>query len=212
MPCANGASVPRLATGRRWVSSSKALMCISGWRRWARPWDRPGSGQAKPPFASGPVLDYIGAMAIFPRPVSPKSALHDLWAYFRENRPHKWPLLGLSVALTWLIVWVFVIDANTNTMPTRNQIIYVQSWDANRSDAAIILQQKIDLAKREAALEKKQKEMQHVADIFGIEWREDEARNRARRQEALKQINAQLDSRLSKAEAAQKPAAATAHP
>lgn len=149
-------------------------------------------------------------MAIFPRPVSPKSALGDLWSYFRDNRPHKWPLLGLSIAMTWLIVWAFIIDANTNTMPTRNKIFYVQSWDANRSDAAIILQQKIDLAKREAAIESKQKEMQGIADTFGIDWRKDEARNSARRQEALKQINASLDERLAQARAAKGDEAAEA--
>jgi len=54
--------------------------------------------------------------------------------------------------------------------------------------------------------------MQHVADMFGIDWREDEARNRSRRQEALKQINAQLDSRLAKAEAGQQPATGAARP
>ena len=159
-------------------------------------------------FASGPALPYIGAMAIFPRPVSPKSAMSDMWSYFRENRPHKWPLLGVSVAITWVISWACIVDANTNTMPTRNQIFYVQSWDANRSDAAIILQQKIDLAKREAAIEKKQKEMQGVADIFGIDWKADEARNTARRKEALKQINAQPDQRLAQAEGAEKSAPA----
>src|SRR3546814_14463373 len=78
----------------------------------------------------------------------------------------------------------------------RSQIFYVQSWDANRTDAAIILQQKIDLAKREAAIQKRQREMQGVADIFGIDWKKDEARNTARRKEALKQINAQLERRL----------------
>jgi len=153
------------------------------------------------PFASGPTISYMSAMAIFPRPVSPKSALNDLWSYFRENRPHKWPLLGLSAAMTYVIIWAFIVDANTNTMPTRNKIIYVESWDANRSDAAVILQQKIDLAKREAALQKQQKNMQRVADIVGIDWRTDEARNTARRKEALKQINAQLDARLARAEA-----------
>ncbi|AEG50033.1 hypothetical protein Sphch_2372 [Sphingobium chlorophenolicum L-1] len=159
-------------------------------------------------FASGPAFPYIGGMAIFPRPVSPKSAMSDLWSYFRENRPHKWPLLGLSVAFTWVIIWAFIVDANTNTMPTRNQIFYVQSWDANRTDAAIILQQKIDLAKREAAIQKRQREMQGVADIFGIDWKKDEERNTARRKEALKQINAQLDQRLAKAEAMEKSAPA----
>lgn len=163
-------------------------------------------------FASAPALPYIGAMAIFPRPVSPKSAASDLWSYFRENRPHKWPLLGLSVAITWVIIWAFIVDANTNTMPTRNKIIYFQSWDAKRSDATIILQQKMDLARRDAAVQSKQKEMQKVADVFGIDWRKDEARNSARRKEAVKEINAMLDARLVKAQADEKPAAGPARP
>jgi len=152
-------------------------------------------------FALAPALSYNGGMAIFPRPVSPKSALGDFWGYFKQQRQHKWPLLGVSIALTYVIVWTFVIDANTNTMPTRNKIIYVQSWDANRSDAAIILQQKIDFAKREAALVKQQTKMQGYADAFGIEWREEEARNTAKRKEAVKAIDAMLDDRLAKAEA-----------
>jgi hypothetical protein len=160
-------------------------------------------------FASAPALSYKGDMAIFPRPVSPKSALGDFWGYFRQQRRHKWPLLGVSVALTYVIIWTFVVDANTNTMPTRNKIIYVQSWDANRSDAAIILQQKIDFAKREAALQKNQAKMQGFADAFGIEWREEEARNTARRKEAVKQIDALLDERLAKAESTDKTPGAT---
>lgn len=140
-------------------------------------------------------------MAIFPRPVSPQSALGDFWSYFRQQRRHKWPLLGLAAAFTWVIVWAFIVDANTNTMPTRNKIIYVESWDANRSDAAVILQQKIDFAKREAALVKQQKKMQGFADAFGIEWRDEEKRNTARREEAKKAINQLLDQRLAKAEA-----------
>ena len=109
------------------------------------------------------------------------------------------------MAFTWVIVWAFITDANTNTMPTRNKIIYFQSWDANRSDAAIILQQKMDLARRDAILQKKQVEMQKIADAFGIDWRADEARNTARRKEAVKQINAMLDQRLVKAEAEVQP-------
>ncbi|HEX7782844.1 MAG TPA: hypothetical protein VF509_08555 [Sphingobium sp.] len=142
-------------------------------------------------------------MAIFPRPVSPKSAFNDFWAYFTESRAHKWPLLGLSVAVTWVIIWAFVIDGKTNIMPRQNKIIYVESWNANRTDAAIILQQKMDLARGEIALRKKQKEMQGLADSFGIDWRADAARNSAKREEALKYINAQLDARLAKAEAAE---------
>ena len=117
-------------------------------------------------------------MAIFPRPVSPRSAASDMWSYLAERRAHKWPLLGLSVALTWVIIWAFFVDTNTNTMPRQNDIIYFQSWSEGRSDVDVILQQKRDLAERVRLLHEKQKEMQKVADMFGIEWREDARRNR----------------------------------
>jgi len=138
-------------------------------------------------------------MAIFPRPASPRSAGSDLLNYLTEKRSHKWPLLGVSIALTWVIVWAFITDANTNTLPTRNKIVYFDNWRSDRSDVAIILQQKADLARREAALRKKQKEMQRLADTFGVEWRDEARRNDARRAEALKQINAMLDKRLAEA-------------
>lgn len=140
-------------------------------------------------------------MAIFPRPASPKSAAGDLWGYLLEKRAHRWPLLGVSAALTWVIIWVFMIDANTNTMPKQNQIMYFQNWRADRSDVAVILQQKADLAARVKALHAKQKEMQKVADVFGIEWREDAKRNAAREAEAVRYLNAQLDKKLAEAQA-----------
>ena len=145
-------------------------------------------------------------MAIFPRPSSPRSAGADLWDYLTQKRSHKWPLLGLSVALTWLIVWAFLVDSNTNTMPTRNKIVYFNNWRSDRSDVAVILQQKIDMARREKALRQKQKEMQRLADTFGIEWREEARRNDARQAEALRQINAMLDKRLAEAMARQEQA------
>lgn len=142
-------------------------------------------------------------MKILPRPVSPRSAFADLRDYLVEKRAHKWPLLGLSAALTYLIIWAFITDANTNTMPTRNQIIYIQNWNAGRDDAAIIMQQKLELAQEEVRFQENQRRMQKMADMFGVEWRKDEKRNTAERLEALKQINAQLDQRLARARAAE---------
>lgn len=152
-------------------------------------------------FASAHESAYIAVMAIFPRPVSPRSAAGDLWSYLTANRAHKWPLLGVSIALTWIIVWAFLVDANTNTMPRQNKITYFQSWNGERADSAIILQQMRDLERREKALQKKQKEMQKLADTFGIEWRKDAERNDKRRAEALAYIRAMLEKRLADARA-----------
>ena len=57
------------------------------------------------------------------------------------------------------------------------------------------------MAARVTALHAKQKEMQKVADIFGIEWREDAKRNAAREAEAVRILNAQIDKRLAEAQA-----------
>lgn len=139
-------------------------------------------------------------MAIFPRPVSPRSAAADLWSYLAEHRAHKWPLLGLSAAITWVIIWAFIVDANTNTTPRRNKIIYIENWTTNRSDIAIILQQKKELMQREAILRQQQHRMQGFADAFGVEWRAEAKRNAERRAKAIHQIEAQLDARLANAE------------
>lgn len=138
-------------------------------------------------------------MPILPRPVSPKSALGDLRDMLAGPLPHKWPLLILSMALTSLIIWAFYLDARPAPQPP--EIIYVESWMADRKDSTILEQQKADLAQYETALEKKQREFQTVADTFGIDWRRDEERNRVRRQAVIAAVNKRLDGRIAAARA-----------
>jgi len=151
----------------------------------------------------------LARMPIFPRPVSPKSALADLIDMLTGPLPHKWPLLLLSITLTGLILWGFNHDAR-GPKPER-QIIYVESWMKDRKDSTIMEQQKRDLGLYEAALEKKQKEFQSVADKFGIEWRADEERNKARRLAVLAAVNKQLDERIAAAKRREAAQAATPH-
>lgn len=151
----------------------------------------------RPALQSGPAHSMLARMPIFPRPVSPKSALADLVDMLSGPLPHKWPLLLLSITLTALIMWAFAHDAR-GPKPER-QIIYVESWMKDRKDSTIMEQQKRDLALYEAALEKKQKEFQSVADKLGIEWRADETRNKARRLEILAVVNRRLDERIAAA-------------
>lgn len=139
-------------------------------------------------------------MPILPRPVSPKSAFADLREFLAGRRPHKWPLLGLSAALTGLIIWAFYLDARV-PVSNEKEIIYVESWMADRKDSDILKRQKADLAAYEVLLEKKQREFQSVADRFGIDWKEEEARNRARRLAVIAAVNKRLDARIAEAEA-----------
>lgn len=155
---------------------------------------------------------YVAAMAILPRPVSPKSALSDLRDMFSPERPHRWSILALSLTLTGILLWGFVLDSRKPPKP--REIFYVENWMADRKDSDIIRQQIKDVATYEAALSKKQVEFQKVADQLGIEWREEEARNKKQRAEIIAAIEKRLKERLAtalaKEAAAGKPAAADA--
>jgi len=136
-------------------------------------------------------------MSIFPRPVSPRSAFADLKLMFSPDRPHRWGLLGLSAALTFLIIWAFQMDSRLP--PKEREIIYVESWMADRRDSDIIRRQMVDLANYEAGLEKRQERFQRVADMVGIEWREEEAKNREQRKAIIAAVQKRLEERLAEA-------------
>jgi hypothetical protein len=140
---------------------------------------------------------YVAGMAIFPRPVSPKSALSDLRDMFSPDRPHRWSILALSFALTGLLLWGFMLDSRTPPKP--REIFYVENWMADRKDSDIIRKQIEDIAIYEAALSKKQQEFQKVADRLGIEWREEEVKNKARREAIIAAIQKRLNERLNDA-------------
>ncbi len=96
-----------------------------------------------------------------PRPASPRALWADLRAFAAERPPHKWFAIALAIVMPIAIVVVLTIDGRTNIDPGP-QIIYVESWNASRTDAEIIAQQKIDQAKLEAAKKERQRQWQKV--------------------------------------------------
>jgi len=96
-----------------------------------------------------------------PRPSGPRALWADLRAFAAERSPYQWGGLAVAIVMPVAIVIVFTIDARTNTAPPA-QIIYVESWPANRSDAEIIAQQKKDKAKTDALRKERQRQFEKV--------------------------------------------------
>ncbi|HZE46217.1 MAG TPA: hypothetical protein VE087_05010 [Xanthobacteraceae bacterium] len=96
----------------------------------------------------------------FLRFFSPLRAWRDLRAYMARRRKHEIVFLALAIAVTWLILFAFVLDTRI-VRPYHRTIIYVQQWPATRTDAEIVAQQKIDGVEQtrlENELKKKQAE------------------------------------------------------
>ena len=111
---------------------------------------------------------YLGTMSWFPRPVGPRAAFRDLGAFLRQRSREQ--LIGAALAFlsTVIVVILFLVDSKINTAPPA-QIVYVDSWSANRTDAEIVAQQKEDQAKRRAAEAEKRRQYQKLEKQFGIE-------------------------------------------
>jgi len=106
-------------------------------------------------------------MPIFPRPVSPRAALADFRAFLRQRGREQWIGAALAVLVTIIIIIEFLVDSQINTAPPP-RVIYVEQWSANRTDAEIIAQQKIDQAKKEAAQKERQRQFQKLEKQLGM--------------------------------------------
>jgi hypothetical protein len=106
-------------------------------------------------------------MSWFPRPSSPSAAFRDLAAFMRQRSREQ--VIGASLALlvTGIIVIEFVVDAKMGTAPPP-QVVEVQLYPANRTDAQIIADQKKDMAAKEAADKERQRQFQKLEKRFGM--------------------------------------------
>jgi hypothetical protein len=90
---------------------------------------------------------YLEAMSVLRR-FNPFRAVGDLRRYLAARQRHEVIFLFVSLAAVVLILSVFVAGSQVEKPYKPPDIIYVQSWRADRSDADIIAQQKIDAAKK----------------------------------------------------------------
>ena len=94
-------------------------------------------------------------MSLFRR-LSPLRAYRDLRFFLAQRQPYGLGFLVLAMAITGVFIFAFMRESVP--VPYKPNIIYVQQWRLDRTDAQIIAQQKIDQAAKEKALAEQEKE------------------------------------------------------
>lgn len=105
---------------------------------------------------------------------SPVRAYKDLRRFFADRGPVELGFLVLAMAITLTLIWAFARDSDIEAT-YRPDIIYVEQYTLDRTDAQIVAQQKID------QVEKRKR----VAEI---------ERRAAERQAAFKRLDDKLES------------------
>ena len=109
-----------------------------------------------------------GDMAILPPMVGPRAALKDLTAFLRQRSREQMIAAALAVLVTIIIVIIFFVDSKINTAPPP-QIVYVESYGPDRTDADIVADQKKASEDRRKAEQARQQEFKKLEKKFGIE-------------------------------------------
>lgn len=107
-------------------------------------------------------------MSFFPRPSGPREALRDLFAFMRQRSREQVIGATLAVLITAVIVIEFVVDSNSVAQP-EPQLVEVDLYAANRTDADIRADQKRDQAERDAQKKADQQQYNQLAKQLGID-------------------------------------------
>ena len=103
-----------------------------------------------------------------PRPASPRVLLQDIRSFARERSAVQWIAACVAILMPVIIIIGFITDGKTNTVPGE-QLIYVDSWGANRTDAEIAAEQVKREAEREAAAAARQESFKKLEKRFGMD-------------------------------------------
>ena len=81
-------------------------------------------------------------MGFFSR-FTPIVAYRDLRLFLSQRHPYEFVFLAAALCVTSFLIYAFMKDSYVER-EYRPKIIYVEQWPANRTDAEIIAQQKVD--------------------------------------------------------------------
>jgi|SRR5690606_3734813 len=69
--------------------------------------------------------------------VSPVGALSDLLAYWRQPTPYRWQIVGVSIALTFTLMVLFIPESQ-RAEPRRPDVTYISTFAPDRTDEEIM--------------------------------------------------------------------------
>lgn len=84
------------------------------------------------------------------RRISPRGAVADFVELWRAPQPYRWQILGLSVALTFTLMMLFIPESQ-RAEPAKPQVTYITTWEEGRTDAEIVASNLANQERKEEA-------------------------------------------------------------
>ena len=111
-------------------------------------------------LAVGGAAHYLRAMPL-PRPASPGVVWNDLRAFMRDRPRKQWVAGTLAVMIPFAILLGFYLESYMRAQP-RPQVVYINSWPADRSEEEIRAKQQADIERERAIQEERRRQFQRL--------------------------------------------------
>lgn len=105
----------------------------------------------------------------FLKDVSPTGAAYDLIAYIRADRPHNALLWFAACLPPAIMIYTFYADMIEKSTPPPREIIYIESWPADRSREETIEAITKRQVKKDAFLEKQRQGYKILGRAIGMD-------------------------------------------
>ncbi len=69
--------------------------------------------------------------------ISPRRAVSDFKDEWKKPTPHRWQILGVAMAATFAVFMLFIPESQKGD-PPRPEVMYISTFDGNRTEAEII--------------------------------------------------------------------------
>ena len=89
----------------------------------------------------------------------------DFWQEFRRPNPYRWPIIGLSMACTFALVY-WVTQERVYLPPEKPKVSLIATYPAGRSDAEIIASNIENQKRKELRAAEQAKRDQEVKDAY----------------------------------------------
>lgn len=87
-------------------------------------------------LAPAPPSHYLAAMRLISR-FNPSGGIADFWREIRRPTPYRWPVLGLSLLCTFVLLF-WVTKERVLVPPEPPKVSFISTFEAGRGDAQII--------------------------------------------------------------------------
>jgi len=101
----------------------------------------------------------------FLKRLNPVPGLKDFWQEIRRPNPHRWPILGASMAITGTIFYAFTGD-RTYITPASPEITYITSYAPDRSDEEIMASNLANQERQDALAARQQEREEFRRSIY----------------------------------------------